>query len=213
MGLTVRPGWGMTGWQPISFSPLIDRIGEVLAQHGSASPIGRLSKLVANAIYGKLAMRSDRETVLYSIDRPHVDAFPAVTVDGDELEDLWTLDQAVYTSYQQVGMAALVTSTARSYLYQEMAWQIRQGRRVVHAHTDGFVMTGPPPDDLPWETDRIGAWRVVSHDLAATVVRGGGYVLGDAPKWSGGPGWGRREIEVAFERGEYVVQGLRLASR
>ncbi len=53
MGLTVRTGWGMTGWRPVSFGGLIDRIGEVLAQHGSGSPIGRLSKLIANAIYGK----------------------------------------------------------------------------------------------------------------------------------------------------------------
>lgn len=213
MGLTVVPGWGMTGWEPVTFAPLIDRVGLVLAEHGSGSPIGRLSKLIANAIYGKLAMRSDRETLLYSIERPHEDAFPAVTTDGDELADLWTLEQKVYTSYQQVGMAALVTGAARSYLYQEMARHIQCGRRVVHAHTDGFVITGPPPADLPWDTDTIGAWRIVATDAFATVVRGGGYVLNDDPKWSGGPGWGRREIEIAFERGEYVVQGLRLAAR
>jgi len=213
MGLTVRPGWGMVGWQPVTFAPLIDRIALVLEEHGSGSPIGRLSKLIANAIYGKMAMRSDRETLIYSIERPHDDAFPAVTTEGDELADLWTLDQNVYTSYQQVGMASLVTGSARSYLYQEMARHITSGRRVVHAHTDGFVITGGPPEDVPWVTDTIGAWRVVATDSFATVVRGGGYVLGDDPKWSGGPHWGRREIEVAFERGEYVVQGLRLAAR
>ena len=213
MGLEVRPGWGMTGWQPVTFAPLIERIALVLEEHGSSSPIGRLSKLVANAIYGKMAMRSDRETLIYSIERPHEDAFPAVTTDGDELSDLWTLEQNVYTSYQQIGMAALVTGSARSYLYQEMARHIAAGRRVVHAHTDGFVITGAPPEDVPWVTDTIGAWRVVATDSFATVVRGGGYVLNDDPKWSGGPHWGRREIEVAFERGEYVVQGLRLAAR
>jgi len=129
------------------------------------------------------------------------------------MPDLWTLDQLVYTSYQQIGMAAFVTGFARSHLYKEMARHITAGRRVVHAHTDGFVITGPPPEDVPWRTDTIGAWRIDAHDVAATVVRGGGYVLNDDPKWSGGPHWGRHEIEIAFERGEYVVQGLRLASR
>jgi len=213
MGLEVMPGWGMTGWQPVTFGPLVERIGRVLEEHGSGSPIGRLSKLLANTIYGKMAMRSDRETVIYSLDRPHEDAFPAVTTEGEELADLWTLDQTVYTNYQQVGMAAFVTGAARSHLYLEMARHLEAGRRVVHAHTDGFVITGPPPEDVPWATDAIGAWRVVATDAMATVIRGGGYVLNDDPKWSGGPHWGRHEIEIAFERGEYVVQGLRLASR
>jgi hypothetical protein len=213
MGLEIRAGWGMTGWSPHTFGPLVERIGRVLEEHGSGSPIGRLSKLLANTIYGKMAMRSDREGIIYSLDRPHEDAFPAITLEGVEMPDLWTLDQLVYTSYQQIGMAAFVTGFARSHLYKEMARHITAGRRVVHAHTDGFVITGAPPEDVPWRTDTIGAWRIDAHDVAATVVRGGGYVLGDAPKWSGGPHWGRQEIEVAFERGEYVVQGLRLASR
>jgi hypothetical protein len=213
MGLEVRPRWGMVGHSPVTFGDLVERIGRVLEEHGSGSPIGRLSKLLANTIYGKMAMRSDFEGIIYSIERPHEDAFPAVTTDGTELADLWTLETETYVAYQQIAMAAFVTGAARSHLYKEMARHIGAGRRVVHAHTDGFVITGPPPEDVPWVTDAIGSWRIVATDVAATVVRGGGYVLNDDPKWSGGPHWGRHEIEIAFERGEYVVQGLRLAAR
>ena len=208
-----RSRWGMVGYSPVTFGELVGRIGRVLQEHGSSSAIGRLSKLLGNTIYGKMAMRSDFEGIVYSLDRPHEDAFPAVTTDGIELPDLWTLEQATYVAYQQIAMAAFVTGAARSHLYKEMARHITAGRRVVHAHTDGFVITGPPPADVPWKSDVIGSWRIVSHDLTATVIRGGGYVLNEDPKWSGGPHWGRHEIEIAFERGEYVVQGLRLASR
>ncbi|NBT26796.1 MAG: hypothetical protein EBT09_09640, partial [Actinobacteria bacterium] len=193
MGLTVTPGWGMVGWAPHSFAPLVERIGRVLEEHGSGSPIGRLSKLIANTTYGKMAMRSDRETIIYSIDRPHERAFPAVTVEGDELADLWTLETRIYTAYQQIGMASFITGFARSHLYLEMARHLEAGRRVVHAHTDGFVITGAPPAEMVWDTDTIGAWRIVATDAMATVVRGGGYVLNDDPKWSGGPHWGRHE--------------------
>jgi len=213
MGLRVTVGWGYMARDTVEFSPLVERFGRVLSEHGPDSAIGRLTKLLGNAIYGKMAARPTMQGIEYSASRPSDDAFPMVTLDGDDLENLWRVETTQYNTYQQVGMAAMITGAARSHLYLEMARQIRDGRTIVHAHTDGFIMTGEAPDDLPWETDAIGAWRIVATDERATVVRGGGYVLNDDPKWSGVPGWTRRQIEIAWERGEWVVQGLRVASR
>jgi hypothetical protein len=209
LGLRVEVGWGYAASESADISPLVDRIGRVLAEHGPESGIGRLTKFIGNCVYGKMAMRSHFEGILLSAERPAGNVFPMVTMNGDGIENLWTVDTVVYTPYQQIGTAAIITGAARTILYVELAKRIAEGRTIVHAHTDGYVATGPAPDDLPWETDVVGAWRTVAEDPHTVVVRGAGYVMGDDAKWSGAPGWGRREIEVAWERGSYVVRGFR----
>jgi hypothetical protein len=60
---------------------------------------------------------------------------------------------------------------------------------------------------MPTDTTTIGAWRCVSSDADGIVLRGGGYVLGDATKWSGAAGWQRRDLELAWDRGAWMVRG------
>ena len=209
MGLTVTPGWGFAAIATIDLSPLVVGLGDAIAEHGPESSLGRLSKLIGNAIYGKMAMRPEREGIVWSATAPSALAFPMVTLDGVRVPDLWAVDTVAYSPFQQIGMATMITGSARSVLYVEMAKRIREGRRIVHAHTDGYVATGPPPDDLPNDTDAIGAWRLVEQDTDTTVVRGGGYVIGADVKWSGAPGWTRQQIEIAYERG-WAVRGQRV---
>lgn len=207
LGLTVEPAWGLVADGTFSLAPLVDRLEHVIAFYGASSAMGRYVKLIGNATYGKWGSNPRRENVAWSVEPPHDDAFPMVTVDGTEVPDLWTWETVHHAPTQQVGHAALVTGQARSVLYVEMAARIAEGRRVVHAHTDGYVATGLPPTDLPTDTTEIGAWRVVRADADGIVLRGGGYVLGDDVKWSGAPGWGRRDLEVAWDRGTWIVRG------
>jgi len=209
MGLTVTPGWGMAAIASITFAPLVVDLGDAIAEHGPESSLGRVAKLIGNAIYGKLAVKPEREGVVYSVTAPKGAVFPMVTMDGERIFDLWTVDTVTYSPFQQIGMAAMITGSARSVLYVEMAKRIREGRRIVHAHTDGYVATGLPPDDLPTDSDAIGAWRLVEQDTDTTVVRGGGYVIGADVKWSGAPGWTRQQIEIAYDRG-WAVRGQRV---
>jgi hypothetical protein len=197
----------MVATDTFSLSALVDRLERCVGFYGASSAMGRYVKVVANALYGKWGSSPQRENVAWSVEAPHPDAFPMVTVDGTELADLWTWDTVRYTPTQQVGHAALITGQARSVLYAEIARRLAEGRRVVHAHTDGYVATGLPPVEMPSDTTTIGAWRCVSSDADGIVLRGGGYVLGDAIKWSGAPGWGRRDLEVAWDRGQWIVRG------
>lgn len=207
LGLTVEPAWGMVADGTFTLTSLVDRLEHVIGFYGADSAMGRYAKLVANATYGKWGSAPERENVAWSVEPPHPDAFPMVTVDGVELADMWTWDTVHYAPTQQVGHAALVTGQARSVLYVEMAARLAEGRKVVHAHTDGYVATGFPPVEMPTDTTTIGAWRMVRADADGIVLRGGGYVVGDDPKWSGAPGWGRREIELAWDRGTWIVRG------
>ena len=207
LGLTVEPAWGMVADGTFTLAPLVDRLEQVIGLYGASSSMGRYVKLIGNATYGKWGANPRRENVAWGIEPPHPDAFPMVTVDGVEVPDLWTWETTHHAPTQQVGHAALVTGQARSVLYVEMAARIAEGRSVVHAHTDGYVATGLPPADMPLDTTSIGAWRMVQADADGIVLRGGGYVLGEDVKWSGAPGWGRRDLEVAWDRGVWIVRG------
>jgi hypothetical protein len=207
LGLRVDPAWGMIASDTFDLSALVARLEHCVGFYGTASAMGRYVKLVANALYGKWGSSPAREHVAWSIDPPHPDAFPMVMIDGTELADMWTWDTVHYAPTQQVGHAALITGRARSVLYAEIARRLAEGRQVVHAHTDGYVATGLPPVDMPTDTTTIGAWRMVQADADGIVLRGGGYVLGDATKWSGAAGWQRRDLEVAWDRGVWMVRG------
>jgi len=106
----------------------------------------------------------------------------------------------------------MVTGWARSHLYEEMARRIREGATIVHAHTDGYVATGPVPADLPWDTDEIGAWRLEAVDDDAIVARAAGYVVGAETRWSGTPHEGRRTIELAWTQRGWLLQGQKVIS-
>ena len=210
MGLTVEPGWGWVAERVVDFSAFVAKLQRVLDQYGSDSREGRAAKLLGNSLYGRLAVRPDREIAIWSRERPGKDAWPMVTPDGRPMADLWEVQEVRYSPSQQVGAAAMITGFARGYLYEEMARRIRDGASIVHAHTDGYVATGPVPADLPWETDEIGAWRLVSVDDDAIVARAGGYAIGGETKWSGAPHQGRRTVEMAWTTGGWVVRGRKV---
>lgn len=210
MGLAVEPGYGFVATSTLTFGAYIDRLQSLMARHGSDGAVGRWCKMAANTLYGRLAVNPAREGVVFSEDRPDGATFPLVTLDGERVENMWHVDQWHHAPSQQVSMAAMVTGYARSKLYTEMARVIASGRSVVHAHTDGLVVTGDAPLDMVTETDTIGAWRMVGFDADTIVARAGGYAVGAESKWSGAPSDGRRTIEVAWSRGEWLVAGRRV---
>ena len=210
MGLTVTPGWGWVATHTVSFAPLVDKLQRVLVEHGTDSPAGRWAKLLGNSLYGRLAMNPDREIVVWSKTRPEKASFPLVTMQGEEVPDMWSVRELRYSPSQCVGAAAMVTGWARGYLYTEMARRIESGAKIVHAHTDGFIAVGDVPTDLPEVTSEIGAWRLVSVDDDAIVARAAGYTIGGQTKWSGAPNMGRRTVEIAWTTGGWVVQGRRM---
>ena len=207
MGLDVLPGWGWVATDTISFAPFVDKLQRVLNEHGPESGPGRMAKLLGNSLYGRLAVNPSREVVVWSRSEPSGDVFPLVTIKGEEIPDMWSVREVRYSPSQQVGAAAMVTGWARGYLYEEMARRIKDGARIVHAHTDGYLAVGPVPADLPWDTSTIGAWRLVSVDDDAIVARAGGYTIGGETKWSGAPNQGRRTLEIAWTTGGWTVKG------
>lgn len=209
LGLTVTPGYGFVATATLTFAPFVDRLQAFITAHGAESAAGRWAKLAGNTLYGKLAVNPHREGVVFSEERPEGRVFPLVTPDGDVFEDMWSVEQVHYAPSQQVAMASMITGYARTKLYGEIAKRVGEGRRVVHAHTDGLVVTGEPPADLPEETDTIGEWRLVGADPDTIVARAGGYVVGGEAKWSGAPSQGRRTVEVAWAGGDWLVAGRR----
>ena len=209
LGVTVEPSFGFVATQCLDFAPFVSRLQTVITRHGSDSPAGRYAKLAGNTLYGRLAVNPHRDGVVFSEDRPEGQVFPLVTLEGERLADLWHVETVHHAPSQQVSMAAQVTGYARTRMYETMARLIGEGHTIVHAHTDGLVVTGSPPTWLDGETDQIGAWRLISVDTDAIVARSGGYAIGGEAKWSGAPSQGRRTIEVAWSRGDWLVAGRR----
>lgn len=209
LGVTVEASFGFVATRSLTFKPFVSRLQEVITRHGSESPAGRYAKLAGNTLYGRLAVNPHREGVVFSEERPEGVVFPLVTVDGERLDNLWHVEGVHHAPSQQVSMAAQVTGFARTKLYECMAQLIGEGHTIVHAHTDGLVVTGTPPAWLTGDTDQIGAWRLISTDDDAIVARSGGYAIGGEAKWSGAPSQGRRTIEVAWSRGDWLVAGRR----
>ena len=212
MGLTVTPGWGWVGTHPIALRTFIGRLQGLLREHGSAGAVGRMAKLLGNTLYGRLAVNPRREDLVYATDQPRGNSWPVVRMTGEVVDNLWTVESERYAPGQQVGMATLITGWARSHLYEHMAGTIKAGRRIVHAHTDGYVATGSPPDDLPTRTDTIGDWRLEHWDTDAIVARAGGYHIAGETKWSGAPHEGRRTVELAYGSAGWLLQGQQVVA-
>ena len=207
MGLEVTPGWGWVGTHAITLAPFVDRLQAMLRAHGPTSAEGRLAKLLGNSLYGRMAVNPHRDDMVYAATQPRGSSWPVVRMTGEIVDNLWAVETERYSPSQQIGMATLITGWARSHLYEAMADCIRQGGRIVHAHTDGYVATGKPPADLPTDTDVIGSWRLESTDADAIVARAAGYVVGSETKWSGAPNEGRRTVEIAYTSRGWLLQG------
>ena len=212
MGLRVEPGFGWVGTHPMSLRGFIDRLQALIREHGTRSREGRLAKLLGNTLYGRMAVSPKRDLMQYGLRQPSGSSWPVVRLDGTIVDNLWAVEEERYSPGQQVGTAAMVTGWARSHLYEEMARRIREGATIVHAHTDGYVATGPVPADLPWDTDEIGAWRLEAVDDDAIVARAAGYVVGAETRWSGTPHEGRRTIELAWTQRGWLLQGQQVVS-
>jgi hypothetical protein len=212
MGLTVDPGFGWVGTHPMTLAPFIRRLQTLILTHGPNSDVGRWAKLLANTLYGRLAVNPRRDDMVYAIRQPAGSSWPVVTVTGEIVDNLWAVETERYSPAQQIGVACLVTGWARSHLYVELAKRIAEGRRIVHVHTDGYVATGSPPADLPWDTNEIGAWRLETFDDDAIVARAAGYVIGGETKWSGAPHGGRPTVELAYTMRGWTLQGQRVGA-
>jgi len=213
MGVDVRPGCGYLASRPFTLSGFVDHLQALIRDAGPGSAEGEYAKLMGNSVSGKWGVSPHLDSLVWASERPGDDAEPAFTLDGDRLDGLWHVKSTRYLGSQQVGLAAWVTARARSVLYGELARAMDGGRTVVHAHTDGYIATGPAPDWLPSDTDTIGAWRLVETDSDVITIRGGMYVIGQEIKTSGASGGTRRMVEVALDAGGYVVGGVRLRDR
>jgi len=213
MGVHVQPGCGYVASRPFTLSGFVDHLQQLIRDAGPASAEGEYAKLMGNSVSGKWGVSPHLDSLVWSSERPGEDAEPAFTLDGEQLDGLWHVKSTRYLGSQQVGLAAWVTARARSVLYAELARAMDAGRTVVHAHTDGYIATGPAPDWLPGDTDTIGAWRLVDTDSDVMTVRGGMYVIGQDIKTSGASGGTRRMVEVALDAGGYLIGGGRLAVR
>ena len=213
LGIRVEPGSGFRAVRTFTLAEYVNHLQTLIRDAGPSSPIGEYCKGLGNTVTGKWAQSPHLDGLVYSDGKPTDDAEPAFSIDGDRLDRCWHVPSTRYLGSQQVGLAAWVTARARSCLYGELARAMDAGRTVVHAHTDGYIATGPAPDWLPSDTDTIGAWRLVDTDSDVITIRGGMYVVGSDAKTSGAPGGTRRMVEIALDAGGYVVGGVRLRDR
>jgi len=213
MAVDVTPGCGYIASRPWSLSGFVDHLQRLIVEAGPSSAVGEYAKLLGNAVSGKWGVSPHLDSLVWSSERPGEDAEPAFTLDGERLDGLWHVKSTRYLGSQQLGLATWVTARARSVLYAELARAMDAGRTVVHAHTDGYIATGPAPEWLPSDTDTIGAWRLVDTDSDVITIRGGMYVIGQETKTSGASGGTRRMVEVALDAGGYLIGGVRLAER
>jgi hypothetical protein len=198
-GYEVVPTIGMVFTRVFDFKPYVDRIARAVEKYGPQSPLGRLTKLLGNAVYGKFAAGFERRTVRLSNGRPGRDWYVWVDSDGWPVEHVWEQTKVGYQWSQQVDIAAVVTARVRSWMYEAEASIRAHGGSVLGMQTDCLILDRSPPDGMALHSWHFGAWKVVTEDSAGVVVGPNCYSIGEQTVAPDHPNPTRQDVVSLFE--------------
>lgn len=210
LGYRLTPGFGFAyvgTWRACSFA---ESLTSELRAGRRDSELDRSQKALGVAAYGRLAMKRDFQSVMYSAEPPRGGWYPFVSTDGEILEGIWARPEHVYTSGQQVDVAAHISARVRGATYHAAATLMAAGATIISCDTDSVTSDWDTVAILGHDDASPGRWRTVAHDAAATVVGPRLSALDGRVVAAGLPGADPSLIEAAFAGERVELAGRRL---
>lgn len=163
------------------FREYVDKLYR-LRQTDKNGPLSLLCKYLLNSLYGKFGQRSTRKTIIVKskFDGPteYTDFIRKNRpIELDREKGIWICQSRKFCPFEHVGIAGMITSKARSVLYEGILAAIRNGGRVVYCDTDSVHTTGELPPSMVG--DSLGLFK---HEFSGSGVYCGKklYALRDA---------------------------------
>lgn len=210
LGYSTTPSLGFAYTSVWSAGHFADNLTSELRAGRRGSELDNFQKALAVTAYGRLAMRRDFQSVMYSAEPPKGGWYPFVSTDGEILEGLWARPEHVYTSGQQVDIAAHIAARVRGDTYSAAARLIYAGATIVSCDTDSVTSDRDPGPILGDDAISHGRWRTVAHDVSATVAGRRLFALDGRVVAAGLPGADASLIEAVFAGDRVELAGKRL---
>lgn len=207
LGYRVWPTWGyepLWGWRADRF---VAACATARRDFGAGSTQDRLSKTLANAVYGRFAVTSEGQSILYSADPPPGGYYPFVSAEGEIVDNVWVRPESVWTSSQHADLAATITARVRGRLYGAMAQLAAAGIGVYAADTDSLTVGADPSSLLGPFGEAPGDWRMVAADRPATIAGRRLMQVGGRTIAAGVTGATPIAIEAAWRGEDFEVAG------
>lgn len=182
VGYHVDPvfGYRITEW--FNVRPLVEKLQRLVDMHSPNSAIGQVLKLIGNATIGKFATQSTFASYVYATE-DQKGLWPMQDiVTRDEIPNVWEKTTTKYEAHQQPLIAAYIYGATRTQLYLRMAEHIEQGRRVVHACTDGLIVVGSLGMMHYSNNPQFGDWRLEQNNVPTSITGRNRYVIGTKEK-------------------------------
>lgn len=211
LGYRVTPCSGFVATDWTDLSGFTDGLAAVITEHGSQSAPGMIAKLMGNAVYGKLAERSERQELIYSATEPGRKWEPFVDTAGEELDGVWVRTTTSHRAHQHVDLAAAIAARVRSRLYDGIARLSASGVRVVSADTDGLFCAADPRAVLGAAATAPGQWRYEGVDPDGVVAGPRMYAWRARVAIAGTWQQARQVIEIIRDGGHVEVAGRVMA--
>lgn len=185
-GYTIEPIWGyrFTEWTHVR--PFVDKLQDLVNEHTPDSPTGQVLKLLGNATIGRFSTASDMNTYVYSTeDQP--DLMPLQDVlTREQIPNVWEKQQKTFSAKQQPHIAAYIYGATRTEIYKRMMMHITEGRRVLHACTDGLIIEGSLEDVFYPPNPQFGEWVRKAESVPTAILGNNQYIIGEKEKNMGG---------------------------
>ena len=212
LGYQVRASFGYKYLYTMTLKKYVKKIQKILNEYDRGTPEHAVAKQMGVSVYGKFSERNSIVDIAYSQDRPSDLWRPFLTIEGDEVPNLWTAAKKSYRPHQQVDWAAHITGHVRGRLYMEMANTISQGGIIIHADTDGFLTNKKPNIANLNTTNEIGAWRFDLEGDHTSVYSSKGYAYGDEVRTAGAWSMTPELVEMISMGGTVSIHGKTLAA-
>lgn len=170
LGYDVRPGFGLVYTRTFSLAAYVCQLRRVVMQFGVTSPLGKLTKLLGNSVYGKFSAEPERRDLRIDQGKPGADWYVFVDETGWPVEDLWERKKTIYQWSQHVDVAAEITARVRGVMYATQATIEASGGRVFGMQTDAIVLDRNPTDLFRIDESEFGAWRLAYADSDGVVA-------------------------------------------
>lgn len=207
LGYHIWPGYGFAPLWTWRADRFVAQLAAAMAAHPRGSPEDGLAKAMAASVYGRFAMRPERDALCYSADPPPGGWYPYVTNEGEVIDGLWARPERVWTSAQHVDLAATIAGRVRGRVYSAMAAIQAAGGVVVSVDTDSLAATVDVVAALGGGGAEIGAWREVAHDVPATIAGRRLAQIGGRSIIAGVQGATPQAVEAAYRGDEISVGG------